>query len=331
MSDALATSYEQLSPDCVLNAVESIGFVPDGHLMALNSFENRVFQIGLEDAGFVVAKFYRPGRWSDEAILEEHRFTQALGEREIPVTLPIEADDTTLHRFGGYRFALFPRQGGREPVLESAENLAWLGRTLGRLHAVGRSIQFSHRLALLDAQRVVDAAGLVLEAGFVPPHLEHEYKRISSVLVGLVHDVYNQRPWELQAIHGDCHRGNVLWTDEGPHLVDFDDCVTGPPVADFWMLLDGDPEARRSQIEVLLEGYEQFAEFDRGQIVLIEALRGARMVEYAAWIARRWEDPTFPTSFPWFDQPRYWEDHLGNLAEQINRIKVTETGYGIVH
>ncbi|MDX1570657.1 MAG: serine/threonine protein kinase [Xanthomonadales bacterium] len=331
MNKPLAPDYEALSPDCVLNALEAAGFEPDGRLMALNSFENRVYQIGLEDDGFVVAKFYRPNRWSDAAIEEEHAFTLALEEAEIPVTPPLSSGNETLHRHRGYRFAVFPRQGGREPVLESAENLAWLGRTLGRLHGVGRAIHFENRLQLMDAERVADAASHVVDAQFVPPHLEAEYRSISSVLVGLIHDRFAETHWPRQSIHGDCHRGNVLWTESGPHLVDFDDCCSGPPVADFWMLLDGDPEERSRQIEILLEGYEQFSEFDRSQLVLIEALRAARMIEYAAWIARRWDDPTFPASFPWFGQPRYWEEHLSNLADQVNRMKVSSSGYGFVH
>lgn len=316
-----ALDYHTLSPDLILDAIDATGLVTDGRLMALNSFENRVYQIGLEEGGFVVAKFYRPGRWSDAAIEDEHRFTLALAEAEIPVTAPLAFGDRTLHRHGGYRFAVFPRQGGREPELEGATNLEWLGRSIGRMHAVGRGQRLPHRLALLDADRVAAAARLVVERGFVPPHLVPAVERVSRGLDDHVRAAFGQadRAW-CHAIHGDCHRGNVLWTETGPHFVDFDDCATGPAVADFWMLLDGDPDARARQLDVLLQGYEQFSLFDPGQLALLEPLRAARMLEYAAWIAGRWDDPAFPASFPWFGQPRFWEEHLANLDEQLGRL-----------
>lgn len=331
MTRSLA-EYDALSPDRVLDAIESVGLEADGRLMALNSYENRVYQIGLEGQGFVVAKFYRPNRWTDEAIEEEHVFTLRLADADIPVTPPMVIDGRSLHFDQGFRFAVFPRQGGREPALESDDNLAWMGRTLGRVHALGRSQNFAHRVQLLDEKRVAAAASYVVEADFVPPHQRQDYDAISTELVEVVAERFEAgRKLELQAIHGDCHRGNVLWTEQGPHLVDFDDCATGPVVADFWMLLDGEAEARRRQLEVLLEGYEQFADFDWRQLRLIEALKAARMIEYAAWIARRWDDPTFPMHFPWFGQPRFWEEHLGSLTEQLNRMQSENDGFGNLH
>ncbi|MEM9301800.1 MAG: serine/threonine protein kinase [Pseudomonadota bacterium] len=325
-SSQIAADYGRLSPDLVLDAIDSTGLRADGRLMALNSFENRVYQVGIEDDGFRVAKFYRPNRWSDEAIDEEHRFTLALAEADIPVTPPLALNGRTTNTYEGYRFAVFPRQGGREPELESAENLAWLGRSIGRMHSVGRRVHLDHRRRLLDADRVAEASRLVLTLEFVPPHLVQSHEATCQAILEHIRMRFDfaEAGW-MQAIHGDLHRGNVLWTEEGPHFVDFDDCVTGPAVADFWMLLDGDPEARAGQLEILLEGYEQFMDFDRFQLVLIEALRAARMIEYAAWIAQRWDDPAFPASFPWFGQPRFWEEHVSNLNEQLARL-ATPTG-----
>ena len=324
--------YDELSPDRVLDAIDATGLETDGRLMALNSYENRVYQIGLETGGFVVAKFYRPHRWSDEAIHEEHEFTLALADADIPVTPPRRIGGRTLHYHQGFRFAVFPRQGGREPELESDTNLAWLGRTLGRIHAVGQSRRFEHRFQLLDADRIRAAARYVVDQGFVPDYQRQAHETTCDALLARIEPQYEAaRQWHLQPIHGDCHRGNVLWTDDGPHLVDFDDCATGPAVADFWMLLDGDPATRSRQLEVLLEGYEQFAEFDYRQLRLLEVLKSARMIEYAAWIARRWDDPTFPASFPWFGQVRFWEEHVANLSEQLSRMQHDEDGYGFVH
>ncbi len=329
MSDANDNApYAGLSPDVVLDAVESLGLVTDGRLLSLNSFENRVYQIGLEESAPVVAKFYRPGRWSDEAILEEHDFAIRLQKAEIPMVAPLRFAKKTLHYHEDFRFTLFPRQGGREPVLESDDNLAWLGRMIGRIHALGQQVKLAHRPHLMDSQRATEAIETVLSGAFVPPEQQENYRSIASQLKDLIAEQFAARKSVKQiAIHGDCHRGNVLWTDNGPHFVDLDDCLMGPPVHDFWMLLDGEAESRRKQLDILLEAYETFCEFDYTQIGLMEALRALRMIEYAAWIARRWDDPAFAQHFPWYAQPRYWEEHIAGLAEQLHRMQPADASW----
>ena len=313
------SEYSDLSPDAVLDAVESVGMEVTGTQIALNSFENRVVQVGTYNHGFVVAKFYRAHRWSDAAIKEEHAFAYHLMEHEIPIVGPLRIDNQTLFYHGGFRFALFPRRGGREPNLESEDNLEWFGRMLGRMHAAAHAFRFQHRNRLLDPERVERAAWLVRERNFIPPHLDHDYTALCKDLLERIRTSFESRP-VTHPVHGDCHRGNVLWTDDGPHMVDLDDTVTGPAVADLWMLMDGDPDTRARQLEVLLKGYEQFFEFDHGQLALIPALQAARVVEYAAWIAERWPEPTFVEAFQWFEQPRFWEQHLGDLREQLHRL-----------
>lgn len=311
--------YEQLTPDAVLSAVESAGWRADGRLLALNSYENRVYQVGIEDATPVIAKFYRPGRWSDEAILEEHAFLDELLAAEIPVVGPLrDHDGKSLLRYAGFRFTLFPRQGGRAPDLEKREHLEWLGRFLGRIHAVGAARSFRHRPAI-----DIDTLGrgpreYVLASGFLPATLIERYREVTELLLGGIDRCFERAgPFRKLRLHGDCHPGNVLWTDAGPHFVDFDDCATGPAIQDLWMLLAGDRRDMQQQLGYVLDGYEQFAEFNPRELWLIEALRTLRMLHYAAWIARRWDDPAFPRAFPWFDAPRYWEEHIQMLREQV--------------
>jgi len=311
------TPYANLSPDLVLDAVEAMDLMTDGRLLALNSFENRVYQIGLEDAQPIVAKFYRPGRWTNAQIHEEHQFSFELKNQDIPVVAPMKIEGDSLLEYQDFRFALFPRQGGREPVLESADNLEWLGRLLGRIHSIGNHYGFQHRHQLIDWSRIVGSAEIVVELDFVPNAILGRYRETTESLITLIQQRFESVPeLEQHPIHGDCHRGNVLWTDDGPHFVDLDDCCVGPAVQDFWMLLDGEAEQRQIQMDHLLTGYEQFMDFDQRQLKLIEALKAIRMIEYAAWIARRWHDPAFPRSFPWFAEPRFWEEHLTSLTQQ---------------
>ncbi len=312
--------YADLSPDLILDAIEELGFWCDGRLLALNSYENRVYQVGIEEDQPMVAKFYRPGRWTDEAIIEEHRFSRELADADIPVVPPIERDGRTLFEFSGYRFALFPRQGGREPVLESENNIAWLGRLLGRMHLIGRNVHFEHRQRLLDLDRTRANCRFVAEFELMPDHCRDQYTALVDELLGRIEPVFSAYHWQQGAIHGDCHRGNVLWTDDGPHFVDLDDCVTGMAVHDFWMLLDGDPDEQSRQLEVLIEGYENFCLFDPAELALIEPLRVLRILDHAAWLARRWQDPAFPRSFPWFGDARYFEGHVASLHEQLERL-----------
>ncbi len=314
--------YASLSPAVVLDALEAVGYACDGRVLALGSYENRVYQIGVEEATPVVAKFYRPGRWSDAAILEEHGFALELAGQEIPVVAPLVRDGVSLHRHAGFRFAVFPRRGGRWPELGTTEEREWVGRFLGRIHGVGRAGRFFERPRLRIEELGRRARDFVLDGGWMPEYLEDKYADVTEELLGEIE--LRAGEWggaTLLRIHGDCHRGNILWTDAGPHFVDLDDCQTGPAIHDLWMLLSGDAAEMRPQLRDLIAGYEQFVPFDRAEIALIEPLRALRMIHYAAWLARRWHDPAFPQAFPWFAAARYWEDHYRALDEQLGAVR----------
>ena len=313
-----AAPYADLTPDHLLDAVESVGYRTDGRLLALNSYENRVYLVYGEDAAPVVAKFYRPARWTDAQILEEHAFVAELEEREIPAVAPLALNDQTLHHFRDFRFALYPRRGGRTPELDAPGVLEWIGRFIGRIHAVGAITSFATR-PTLDIATFGDASrAYVLDNNFIPPDLLEAYQSISTMaLDGVRHCYARAGAVSLQRLHGNCHASNILWTPDGPHFVDFDDARTGPAIQDLWMLLSGDRLSMRLQLAELLAGYEDFADFDRRELHLIEALRTLRLLHYAAWIARRWTDPAFPAAFPWFNTQRYWQDRILELREQI--------------
>jgi Ser/Thr protein kinase RdoA (MazF antagonist) len=311
--------YAGLTPERVLDALDTAGFRGDGRLLALNSYENRVYQVWLEDGGSVVAKFYRPARWSDAQIHEEHAFARELAEREIPAVPPIaDAAGATLHAHEGFRFAVFPRKGGRAPELEDPAVLERLGRFLGRIHAVGAGTPFRHRPALDLETFGREPRDWLLEHGFVPPDLLDSWRAaVGQALDGAALCYDRAGDVSVLRTHGDCHSGNVLWTDDGPHFVDFDDARTAPAVQDLWMLLSGDRASMTRQLSDLLAGYEDFMDFDRRGLHLVEALRTLRLVHYSAWIARRWDDPAFPAAFPWFNTQRYWQDRILELKEQI--------------
>ena len=316
MSDDLP--YQDLTPDLILDAVETCGWRCDGRQFALNSYENRVYQVWVEDGTALIAKFYRPQRWSNDAILEEHNFAIELAAREIPVVAPLAtADGATLHEHRGFRFALFPKRPGRAPELENPDTLRWLGRFLGRTHAVGALQPFRHRPALDIASFGEEPARFVIEHDFVPLDLKTAYRTIAHDALQRVAQCY-QRAGAVRNIrlHGDCHAGNILWTDGGPHFVDLDDCRSGPAMQDLWMLLSGDRTAMSVQLGHVAAGYREFHDFNRGELALIEALRTLRMIHYAGWLARRWHDPAFPASFPWFNTQRYWQDQILALREQ---------------
>jgi Ser/Thr protein kinase RdoA (MazF antagonist) len=310
--------YARLTPDLILRSLESAGFDCDGRLLALNSYENRVYQIGIEDGPPVIAKFYRPGRWSKQAILEEHAFSQELAAQEIPVIAPFtDCDGESLHELEGFLFAAYPRCGGRWPDLDTKAQRQQMGRFLGRMHGVGATRNFQHRNRL-DIETLGDASRrFVLKEQLVPDYLLDAYATLSDDLLKQIRIMFDTAGFVTQIrLHGDCHKGNILWTDKGPHFVDLDDSCSGPAIQDIWMLLSGEAEEMRIQLEELLEGYQTFFDFDYSSVILIEALRTLRMLNYAAWLARRWQDPAFPIAFPWFSSPRYWEEHILNLREQ---------------
>jgi Ser/Thr protein kinase RdoA (MazF antagonist) len=315
------TPYSELSPETVLDAIEAVGHHCDGRVLALNSYENRVYQIGIEDGAPLVAKFYRPGRWSDAAIREEHAFACELAAQEIPVVAPLLRDGESLHSHRGFRYAVFPRRGGRWPELGSSDDREWVGRFLGRIHAVGRAARFHERGRLSMEDLGQKARDFVLDGDWMPDYLATKYADVTDELLNEVEArAEGWRGAALGRILGDCHRGNILWTDQGPHFVDLDDCLTGPAIQDLWMLIAGGREEMRTELADVLKGYEQFLPFDRGELALIEPLRALRMIHYSAWLARRWHDPAFPQAFPWFAEPRYWEQHYRALDEQLAAV-----------
>lgn len=315
------TPYYRLGPDRVLQAIDSTGLVTDGRLLPLNSYENRVYQVGLEGADPVVVKFYRPGRWTDDQIREEHKFSLELEEAEIPLIAPTVIDGETLFFHDGFRFAIFRRQGGHAPELENRDTLTWLGRFIGRIHAVGQARPFQLRPALTPKRFGEESIETIRSGGWLPVHLENAFESLAEDLMMHIRNAF-QRTGDFRSIrlHGDCHPGNLLWRD-GPFFVDLDDCQSGPAVQDLWMLLSGDRPERTRQLGDILEGYQQFCAFDHRELQLIEALRTLRMLHHAAWLARRWEDPAFPIAFPWFGNPRYWEDLVLGLREQLSAMQ----------
>lgn len=309
--------YDKLDPNLIINAIESIGLDCDGRLLGLNSYENRVYQVGIEAQSPLIAKFYRPDRWTDAMILEEHAFSLELEAAEIPVVAPQTINTKTLHDFEGYRFALFTRRGGRTPELDDKNTLTWLGRFLGRIHAVGATRPFSHRHELTIERFGIEPRDYLLNNDWLPGYLVEPFGGLTADLLKQIKAAY-ERTGHYQAIrlHGDCHPSNVLWTDDGPHFVDLDDCQSGPAIQDLWMLLSGEREEMTYQLGHIIDGYEQFYEFDNRQLHLIQALRTLRMLHYAAWLARRWHDPAFPRAFPWFNTQNYWEEQILALREQ---------------
>ncbi len=310
--------YSTLTPDCVLDAIDSTGLRADGRLLTLNSFENRVYQVGLEDASYIVAKFYRPERWSDAQILEEHAFVAELAACEIPVVDALTIADATLHHHAGFRFAVYPKHGGRMPEFERTETLQWMGRFMGRIHAIGAQMNFSQRPTLDLTSFGYASRDFLQQSDWLPPDLKAAWHSVvEQALAGVQYSYERAGDVQRLRLHGDCHAGNVLWTEDGPHFVDFDDSRMGPAIQDLWMLLSGDREAMQLQLREVLTGYEAFREFDPRELYLLEALRTLRLLHHAAWIARRWQDPAFPAAFPWFNTQHYWQERILELREQI--------------
>lgn len=315
------TPYERLDPHVILDALESLGFICTGSLLALNSYENRVYQIGIEDAEPLIAKFYRPHRWSSAAILEEHQFALELAEQEIPIVAPLIINNQTLHHHDDFKFALFPRRGGRALELDNSEQLEWMGRFLGRLHRVGACQRFRHRIQLTSQSYGHDPYEFLIEQDFIPDYLKPNFCNTVETALQKINQILNNiGPVDQIRLHGDCHAGNVLWSESGPHIVDFDDCLMGPAIQDIWMLLSGEPQQMDMQLTKILQGYCEFHDFNPRERHLIEVLRTLRMLHYPGWLAKRWADPAFPLSFPWFNTPVYWQNQIMNLNEQIELL-----------
>ena len=338
---ASETPFADLDPEAVLDALDALGLFGDGRLIQLNSYENRVIQVYLESGDVVVPKFYRPGRWSDAQILEEHSFSAELAAAEIPVVGPLtlqvgasprrpvslSGEPATLAHSMGQRYSVSPRRSGRAPELEDGATLEWIGRFIGRMHAVGSTRPFLHR-GRLDA----DTYGLaprdfLLGHDWLPPEVLPRWRAAVHTALGEVQRAFDSLP-ELRTLrlHGDCHPGNILWSDAGPHFVDLDDALTGPAVQDLWMLLSGDRASLTRQLGAVLSGYEDFMEFDWRELRLVEPLRTLRMIHHSAWIAKRWNDPAFPAAFPWFEGPAYWSQQTQQLNEQIDAMREPPLG-----
>ncbi len=314
--------YDSLTPDVVIDAVESAGYLSDARLLALNSYENRVYQVGIEDETPVIVKFYRPERWSAAQILEEHKFSLELVDADISVVAPtLDSEGNSLHEYNGFKFALFPRRGGYPPELDNLDNLFILGRTLGRIHAVGRASKFAERITISVEQMLVNSSHYLL-TNFIPQPLQPAYSSLADDIQKTVSEIYSEvRSSDLIRVHGDCHVGNILWRDDRAHFVDLDDCAMAPAIQDLWMFLSGDRHRRQLQLAEVVEGYSEFCDFDPRQLRWVEALRTMRIVNYAAWLARRWEDPAFPRSFTWFNTERYWGEHILELREQLAALQ----------
>lgn len=326
MTEQNATPYDGLTPDTILDAMDSCGFDCDGSLLALNSFENRVYQLRQEDGSFVVVKFYRPGRWSDAAIAEEHSFSFELVDHDLPIVAPLKRDGETLFTHQDFRFAVFPRQGGHPPDLEIEEQFTVLSRTLARIHAVGAAGQFKHRAEFSAHRLGHESRKFLLDNNWLPLELEPAYETITSALLETIDDSLPEIGNNIR-IHGDCHLGNVLWRYDAPHFVDLDDCLSGPPVQDLWMLLSGERDDREGQLKRLLDAYLPFYELDLASLRSVESLRTLRIMHHAAWLARRWNDPAFPLAFPWFDSEKYWSSHILELREQQAMLQEQPLSY----
>jgi Ser/Thr protein kinase RdoA (MazF antagonist) len=312
------TPYAGLTPDLILDALEAHGFAPTGSLLALNSYENRVYQLELADESFCVAKFYRPNRWSDAQILEEHAFTQELIDHDLSAVGPWERDGTTLFSHAGFRFSIFPRQGGHAPNIDNSDDLKVLARSLARLHSVGQVMAFTTRPAISPQRLGTESRQFLLEHALLPAELLPAYETITEQLLAQIIPLFDAMPHQSwRRIHGDCHLGNLLWRDNTAHFVDFDDCVNGPPIQDLWMLLSGERHEQEGQLSDIMDAYAPFADFDFSTLALIEPLRTLRIMHHAAWIGRRWDDPAFPRAFPWYNSVRYWSDHVLDLREQL--------------
>ncbi len=312
--------YNALTPDTVIDAIESLGYLSDLRVFPLNSYENRVYQIGIEDEQPLIAKFYRPQRWSDEQILEEHSFTLALAEMELPFIAPLTLSGKTLFHYNDYRFSLYPRRGGHAPELDNLDTLFNLAQHLGRMHQLSKVQAFKTRPEINLQHYGIESRAYLLENQFIPKNLIPAYESVSQHLIEKMSLIFKKWPAKNIRLHGDCHPGNIIQRDDKIYLLDLDDCRNGPAIQDLWMLLSGDTHQQSIQLECILEAYEEFCEFDLRELHLIESFRSLRLMHYAAWLARRWQDPAFPLAFPWFNSERYWAEHVLELREQLSAL-----------
>ena len=310
--------FSSLTPDLILDGIESTGILVDSGLLPLNSYENRVYQFTADTGKKYVTKFYRPQRWSQATIKEEHDFAIELQNEELPMVAPLQIDGESLFEFKGYTFALYPCRGGRIFEVDNLDQLEWMGRFVGRIHAIAAKKAFSHRPAINTEEMLLEAAALIRQSGFVPDSLTNPFFTILEQVIEIAEKQY--QPSQNIRLHGDCHAGNILWTDNGPHFVDLDDCRMGPAIQDLWMMLSGDRQQQLLQLDTMLSGYEEFFTFEPNQLVLIESLRSMRVINYMAWLCKRWQDPAFPANFPWFNSEKYWEQQILMLKEQYSAL-----------
>lgn len=314
--------FTSLSPDLILDGIESLGLRIDSGLLALNSYENRVYQFHDEDKTKYVTKFYRPERWSKAQIQEEHDFALELASAELPVVAPLVIDGKSIFEHQDYSFALFPCRGGRTFEVDNLDHLEWMGRFIGRIHAISAKQPFQHRLTINCQEMLIDARDIIKQSNFVPLSLELPFFTVlDQVITAAEQFTALNQPFQQIRLHGDCHAGNILWTDDGPHFVDLDDCRQGPAIQDLWMMLSGDRQQQILQLDTILSGYEEFYSFEHSQLILIESLRTMRVVNYMAWLCKRWKDPAFPSNFPWFDTEKYWEQQILTLKEQMAALQ----------
>ncbi len=315
-------NYSQLIPDTIINAIESLDYVCDKRILALNSYENRVYQVGIEDEQPIIAKFYRPARWTDEMIREEQQFTLELANADLPVVAPLTINNETIFNFEGYRFSLYPRFGGYAPELDNPDHLLQLGRILAQLHNIGETKSFVERPEITIEDFSIKPIKYIIENNFIPRDLEIAYSTLTDDLLGRIKTCFEQAGnYKSLRLHGDCHQGNILTRDDKFYIVDFDDSRTGPAVQDIWMFLSGDRQYMTARLNDFMEGYTEFRDFAPRELHLIEALRTLRLIHYAAWLAQRWEDPAFPIAFPFFNTQNYWEEHILCLREQASLME----------
>jgi len=311
--------FSLLTPDLIIDGLESAGFSVASGLLPLNSYENRVYQFHDDNNQRFVTKFYRPQRWSKETILEEHQFALELAEHELPLVAPLVNKGTSLFEYADYLFAVFPCRGGRIFEVDNLDQLEWMGRFLGRIHAVSATNTFKHRATISTEVMLTQAKEQIIISDFVPKSLYTAFFTVLDQVTAIASEQYQAS--NLIRLHGDCHAGNILWTDAGPHFVDLDDCVMGPAIQDLWMMLSGDRQQQLLQLDTLLSGYEEFFSFESSQLNLIESLRTMRLVNYIAWLCKRWSDPAFPHNFPWFNTEKYWEQQILILKEQFSALQ----------